>query len=487
MRPAPGRAIALLLVLFAVLALWPANAGALTAGEYETAFRRALTADAERNNAYVQQGPSQNRDLRAGIERQRQIARLASIAAEGLSYRPGDLNALLSGLKQAAPEHAAAVGDHLRGSFPGFAPTILATLGTAAPAPALSAASSRLSYRAPPLLSRPSREASQAAATAVARIAASPANLSQAVAEAVAAVPNERVAVAAAVAQAFPGFSDRIHAAAGVAPATDPSIPIQAASGLTVAPVSPAPLSRPAAKLELEPEDDIDGIADIGPDDDPIEPFNRVIFAINDALDTVILRPIAIGYNAVMPDPAILAVRRFFLNLNSPVIFANDVLQTDFEDAGVTLGRFAVNSTVGVLGLFDPATSMGLERHHADFGQTLHSYGVGGGPYIMLPLFGPSNARDAVGRVVDTVTDPLFWLLDTTPSLILAGTRAVSAREELLQPLDELKASSVDYYSAVKSAYTQNRRVELNKGRPLAGGGADYDRLFDETLPSLDE
>lgn len=126
-----------------------------------------------------------------------------------------------------------------------------------------------------------------------------------------------------------------------------------------------------------------------------------------------------------------------------------------------------------------------MERHRADFGQTLHDYGVDSGPYIVLPLLGPSSARDTVGLVADTLTNPLFWLLEPAPNLILGGVKALQAREELLQPIDELKASSVDYYSSLKSAYVQNRRVELNKGRVPEGGG-NYDELFDATLESTE-
>lgn len=468
------------MILLAVVALQPAVAPAATADSYTETFRRALAADASRAAVTARLGSPQNRDLYAAQERERQISRLSSIAAEGVSLRPGDLEAVLTGLRQGAPEHAAAVGDRLRTSFPGFAPQIMARVGTAQPAAALAPAAPQQSFSLPALPPRPSRQASQAAATAIARIAGNPSVLSQAVAEAVAAAPGEAPAVGNAIAQAFPGFASQVYAAAGVAPGS-------AQTALAVTPLSPSPAGiggTDGEPLALEPAEDFGPPPD---SDDPIEPFNRAVFTVNDVIDTALLRPIALGYRTITPDPVIVGVRRFFLNLNSPVIFANDVLQTDFNDAGVTLGRFAVNSTVGVLGFFDPATSFGLARHSADFGQTLHSYGVPDGAYLVLPLFGPSNVRDTVGKVVDTVTDPLFWILDDVPSLILSGVETVSGREELLDPLDELKASSVDYYSAVKSAYKQNRRVQLNKGRPLPGGSADYDRLFDETLPTLDE
>lgn len=461
------------LILLAAAILWPVVAPAATADHYADTFQRALAADTDRAAITAQLSSPRNRDLYARQERERQIARLSSIAAEGVSLRPRDLDAVLSGLQQGAPDHAAAVGDRLRRSFPGFAPQILARLGTAEPAMAASTIGAQQPYAAPVLPPRPSRQASQAAATAIARIAGNPAVLPQAVADAIAAAPGEGAAVGNAIAQAFPGFARQVHAVAGTAP-TD------AQTALTITPVLPARAG--AASPDGEPPAPTEDSVPTLSGDDPIESVNRAIFAVNDVIDTALLRPIALGYSTITPDPVILAVRRFFDNLESPVIFANDLLQADFNDAGVTLGRFAINSSVGVLGLFDPATSFGMERHTADFGQTLHSYGVPSGAYLVLPLLGPSNVRDAFGRAVDTVTDPLFWLLDDVPNLVLAGTRGLSAREELLEPLDELKASSVDYYSAVRSAFTQNRRVELNKGRPLAGNNEAYDKLFDETL-----
>ena len=224
-----------------------------------------------------------------------------------------------------------------------------------------------------------------------------------------------------------------------------------------------------------------DGDTYDGEINDPVEPMNRIIFAFNETVDLVLLRPIAIGYKFIMPEPVIHAVRRFFLNLDSPVIFANDLLQGDFADAGVTIGRFGLNSTIGVLGLFDPAASFGWERHHADFGQTLYSYGVGAGPYLVLPLLGPASSRGGAGKVVDILFQPMTYLLSTGQNLAVATTRAVVRREELMAPLDQLRENSVDYYTGLKAAYWQSRQVELNKGtlEGLGDGGAD--KLFDAT------
>jgi len=157
------------------------------------------------------------------------------------------------------------------------------------------------------------------------------------------------------------------------------------------------------------------------------------------------------------------------------------LLQGDFADAGVTIGRFGLNSTIGVLGLFDPAASFGWERHHADFGQTLYSYGVGAGPYLVLPLLGPASSRGGAGKVVDILFQPMAYLMSTGQNLAVATTRAVVRREELMAPLDQLREYSVDYYTGLKAAYWQSRQVELNKGtlEGLGDGGAD--KLFDAT------
>jgi len=242
-------------------------------------------------------------------------------------------------------------------------------------------------------------------------------------------------------------------------------------------PVAPAAPPAPEPEPEPEPEGADDQRDQIN---DPIEGFNRAVFAVNDALDTMILRPVAALYSFLMPNPAKPAARRFFRNLTSPVIMVNDLVQLDGSDAAVTAGRFALNSTFGVLGLFDVATDFGLLPHHADFGQSLHSYGVDSGPYIVLPLLGPSTVRDGTGLLVDYAIDPFNYILNSKLKLARTAGSTLVKREDLIFPLDELRSSSVDYYSALRSAYYQNRVKELRKGR---GGGAaeqkETDDLFD--------
>jgi phospholipid-binding lipoprotein MlaA len=248
--------------------------------------------------------------------------------------------------------------------------------------------------------------------------------------------------------------------------------------------VAAAPAPGPAAADDPFDRAEADALTPPGQETltDPAEELNRAILSFNDGVDTVLFRPIAWIYHTVVPDPAIYAIRRAFANLRSPVLLANDLLQADLDDAAVTGGRFLVNSTVGLLGLFDVAEDIGLPAHHADFGQTLHSYGVGPGAYVMLPLLGPSTVRDAVGRGVDVLLDPLTWLLPTPESYYLTGTEVVVKREELLEPLDQLKEGSIDWYGALRSAYYQSRAVELRKGRAaLQTGTTGADALFDAT------
>ena len=146
------------------------------------------------------------------------------------------------------------------------------------------------------------------------------------------------------------------------------------------------------------------------------------------------------------------------------MVAANDLLQLEFEDAGTALARFAINSTIGLAGLFDVATEFGLPPHESDFGQTLHAYGAGPGPYLVLPLLGPTTLRDGTGFAVDTLMNPFTWLLESEENLALAIGKGLVRREELLAALDALRDSSVDYYAAVRSLYYQNRAVELGRG-----------------------
>ena len=311
-------------------------------------------------------------------------------------------------------------------------------------------------------LARHARE--RAEATLSAGIAANPTQSQAIVAAAVRAAPELGDSIVREAMAAFPGFAGAIIAGGGgrLAPRFE-------------GPVEAAPRPR-AAPLERVQPVSIDG-GGIEAIRDPIEGFNRVVFAFNDGVDVFILRPTATVYGFVTPRIAKQAVQRFFLNLTGPVILVNDLLQAEINGAGVTTGRFLINTTIGVFGLLDVADFFGLEAHHADFGQTLHAYGLGPGPYLVLPLLGPSTARDAVGWSVDLLFDPLIYILDAGGKIAVSAGAAVVERERLLIPLEELREGSVDFYAALRSAYYQDRAIELNRG--AAPSSSELDALFD--------
>jgi len=210
---------------------------------------------------------------------------------------------------------------------------------------------------------------------------------------------------------------------------------------------------------------------------DPLEPVNRAIFAFNLGFDKVILRPTASAYRAVVPSPARRSATSFLDNLESPVILVNDVLQAKPGRAGTTLTRFTINTFMGFFGFFDPAKEMGFERHDEDFGQTLGHWGVSSGPYLMLPILGPLPPRDSVGFVADVFTDPMTYLLwdHRAANLALYGVDAVDARHQVIDEFDELEKSSVDYYAAIRSLYTQRRNDLIRDGQQDLGNLPDFD------------
>jgi phospholipid-binding lipoprotein MlaA len=211
---------------------------------------------------------------------------------------------------------------------------------------------------------------------------------------------------------------------------------------------------------------------------DPLEPVNRAIFRFNDVVDQAVFEPAARGYRYATPEPVRRSVRNFFFNLRSPVIFANDILQGERERAGVTLGRFMINTTLGVAGFFDFASQLGYPPHDEDFGQTLGRWGVGPGPYLMLPLLGPSTLRDTGGRFGDYLFDPLNQCCvgaDEQLGRMVGG--AVSDREQALEVIDDLRRNSLDMYATVRSAYAQRRAAQIRNGSSAASDEA-YDDIF---------
>jgi phospholipid-binding lipoprotein MlaA len=195
---------------------------------------------------------------------------------------------------------------------------------------------------------------------------------------------------------------------------------------------------------------------------DPVESLNRKTLRMNGVLDRWIFDPVTSAYASVVPGTARLAVRRFLLNLNSPVVLANDVLQLAPLDAAVTVTRFGINSTIGLAGLFDPATKLGITGHSNDFGETLALCGVPSGPYLILPALGPTTARDGTGYVVDLLFQPMTYLLTPLPTLLFytsiqQGSVGLASMDAHRAQLHALETSSVDFYAALRSAYYQDR------------------------------
>lgn len=202
-------------------------------------------------------------------------------------------------------------------------------------------------------------------------------------------------------------------------------------------------------------------------DHDPLEPFNRAMFDVNLFLDELLIKPAAILYRLTVPDPLRAGITNALFNLASPITFANDLLQGNLDRAGTTLSRFAVNSTIGLFGFIDVGSRLGLEYHYEDFGQTLAVYGVPSGPYIMLPLLGPSNPRDFTGRIVDFFFTPVTYVAPTEAQLGLTGAQVVDLREQTIEAMEELERTSLDFYVAVRTSYLQYRAAEIRDGAPL--------------------
>ncbi|MCY4381641.1 MAG: VacJ family lipoprotein [Nitrospinae bacterium] len=251
--------------------------------------------------------------------------------------------------------------------------------------------------------------------------------------------------------------------------------------GLLALVLSLALLSAPAS-IALGSDHDIDNGEQATESIDPFEDFNRAVFDFNEGLDAVIFLPLAKLYRALFPKPIRDTFRNFMRNLNAPFILANDVLQGEGERAGMTLSRFLINTTLGVGGLFDVATGLGVPFHDEDFGQTLGVWGVEEGVYLVLPVIGPSTVRDGFGKVGDAFLNPLNYLGATgdDSEKILFGHRVdladflfgvrllegVDLRERLIEPIELLKKDplALDYYTLIRSVYLQRRKKEiLNK------------------------
>lgn len=199
---------------------------------------------------------------------------------------------------------------------------------------------------------------------------------------------------------------------------------------------------------------------------DPWESVNRVTFEVNDTLDKTIIKPIAIGYKAVAPDPVRTWVRNFFSNLNDVVVLANDLLQGKWAQARDDFARVFINSSFGLLGINDIATPAGLEKHDEDLGQTLAVWGLGPGPYFVIPLLGPSTVRDTVGTVGDHFITPTTYIDDVSTRNELIVLRTISGRADLLDVEKVIDEAAIDRYNFIREAYFQRRLNQIHDGNP---------------------
>lgn len=227
---------------------------------------------------------------------------------------------------------------------------------------------------------------------------------------------------------------------------------------------------------EFQDFDDFEGIDDF--DDfgdeieeigDPFESFNRKMFSFNRFFENYLIRPLATAYNW-LPELLRDMVHNLVVNLGGPATFANDLLQGEGRRAGQTFSRLLVNSTVGIGGLFDVAGLAGMPGHEEDFGQTLAVWGVPTGPYLVIPLFGPSNPRDGISLLADSYMDPFnVWMIETNRTeygLLRLSVDRTDEYSRLMDDLDGLKETTIDYYAAIRSLQTQKRAVDIRNGRP---------------------
>lgn len=215
-------------------------------------------------------------------------------------------------------------------------------------------------------------------------------------------------------------------------------------------------------------------------DYDPLERVNRKIFWFNDKLDVYALEPVASGWNKIAPDIVQRSVSNFFTNLRFPIVAVNNLLQGKAAESASDLGRFGVNTTAGVLGFFDPASSLGLELHSEDFGQTLGRWGVPPGPYLVLPFLGPSNPRDTGGLVADSAASVLPFFVN---QWVLVGARVVdvvNSRSLVLEEVRDAKQASLDYYVFVRNAYRQRREALVKDSTELTS--QDEEDLYNPEL-----
>jgi phospholipid-binding lipoprotein MlaA len=214
---------------------------------------------------------------------------------------------------------------------------------------------------------------------------------------------------------------------------------------------------------------------------DPFESFNRTMYAFNDGVDKAVLKPVAQGYQAITPDFVRAGVTNAFENVSDVKTALNNLLQGKVGDAASDVGRVVVNTVLGVFGLWDVATPMGLEKHEEDFGQTLGKWGVGSGPYLMLPLMGPSTLRDGIGRVPDSYAGYNYHIDHRRTANVLFVTEIVNGRAHLLAAEKTLDEAALDKYTFLRDAYLQRRLRVVHDGKVPQ---AELDKLEDSLEPA---
>lgn len=198
---------------------------------------------------------------------------------------------------------------------------------------------------------------------------------------------------------------------------------------------------------------------------DPMEGFNRGVYEFNEALDSAVFDPVSKVYKAITPEIVDSGISNAFSNLDDISVIANDILQFKFSQALSDLARFVFNSTLGLLGFFDVSTEMGLDKHNEDFGQTLATWGMGAGPYLMVPFFGPSTLRDATGFVVDTgLLNPIFYIDDELTRAGLLTLNYVDFKADLTSAGNLLEEAALDKYEFIKNAYFDRRENLIKDG-----------------------
>ncbi len=221
--------------------------------------------------------------------------------------------------------------------------------------------------------------------------------------------------------------------------------------------------------------------ADSEPVSDPLERMNRGVFWFNDRLDRYFLEPVAKGWDWVMPDPVQRSLRKFYDNSRFPITFANNVLQLKANGAASELFRFLINTSVGLGGFFDPATALGLNAYREDFGQTLGYWGVPQGPYLVLPLLGPSNPRDGIGLAVDSAARVYPWFLPFWINAAITAPDLVNRRALNIEMIDEEREAAFDWYIAVRNAYVQLRRNQVHDREEEPDEDSDDDLYYPDT------